>query len=60
MDRNAQLTELARHVQQVPGHTAKVAFADRGYLDEIATQPERDEGIEQQVIKLQAATNGND
>jgi len=54
----AQVAELARQVQEITGHTVKVAFADQGYTGEEAAQAARDEGVELQVIKLQEAKNG--
>ena len=52
------MADLARQVQEITGHTVKVAFADQGYTGEDAAQAARDEGIELQVIKLQAAKKG--
>jgi hypothetical protein len=49
------MAELARQVQEITGHTVKVAFADQGYTGEEAAQAARDEGVELQVIKLQEA-----
>jgi Transposase DDE domain len=48
----AQVAKLARQVQQVTGHTVKVAFADQGYTGEEPAQAARDESIELQIIKL--------
>lgn len=45
--------ELARQVQQVTGHTVKVASADQGYTGKEPAQAALDEGIEVQVIKLE-------
>ncbi len=55
----AQVAELARQVQEITGHTVKVAFADQGYTGEEAAQAARDEGVELQVIKSSAALAGS-
>ena len=54
----AQVAELARQVQQVTGHTVKVAFADQGYTGKEPAQAALDEGIELQVIKLEETKKG--
>src|SRR6201997_786769 len=54
----AQGAEVARQVQEITGHTVKVAFADQGYTGEDAAQAARNEGIDLQVIKLQEAKKG--
>lgn len=54
----AQVAELARQIQQVTGHTVKVAFADQGYTGKEPAQAALDEGIELQVIKLEEAKKG--
>ena len=42
----AQVAELAGQVQQVTGHTVKVAFADQGYTGKEPAQAALDGGIE--------------
>ncbi|RKE34098.1 transposase [Paraburkholderia sp. BL23I1N1] len=54
----AQVTELARQVQQATGETVKVAFADQGYTGEAPAQAARAQGIDLQVIKLDEAKKG--
>ena len=54
----AQVSELARRVQQATGQTVKVAFADQGYTGEEPAQAALDEGMELQVIKLAEAKKG--
>jgi transposase len=54
----ALVAKLARQVQQVTGHTVKMAFADQGYTGKEPAQAARDEGNELQVIKLEEAKKG--
>jgi transposase len=54
-EQRAQVAELADRVQQVTGHTVKIAFADRGYTGKQPAQAALDECIELPVIKLEEA-----
>ncbi len=54
----AQVSELARRVQQATGQMVKVAFAEQEYTGEEPAQTALDEGMELQVIKLAEAKKG--
>lgn len=54
----AQVSKLAKEVQEITGHTVEVAFADQGYTGEDAEQAAAEEGIRLEVVKLPEAKKG--
>lgn len=54
----AQVSELARKVQEVTGGTVEVAFVDQGYTGEDAARQAAAEGIELEVVKHTEAKRG--
>lgn len=54
----AQVTELARKVQEVTGESVEVAFVDQGYTGEQAAEDAKAEGIRLEVVKLPTAKRG--
>src|SRR6266849_299528 len=48
----AQVGKLAQAVQDVTGHTVKLAFVDQGYTGNAAAQAAEEQGMQLEVIKL--------
>ena len=54
----AQVSELARAVQEVTGESVEVAFVDQGYTGDDAAQAAQEHGIRLEVVKLSEAKRG--
>jgi transposase len=54
----AQVSELAKRVQEETGGTVKIAFVDQGYTGENATDATEEHGIKLEVVKLPMANRG--
>jgi transposase len=54
----AQVSELARRVQEETGETVQVAFVDQGYTGENAAAAAAAHGIKLEVVKLPTAKRG--
>jgi transposase len=54
----AQVSELAKKVQEVTGGTIQIAFVDQGYTGEDAAQQAAQEGIKLEVVKHTEAKKG--
>jgi transposase len=54
----AQVSELAKKVQEVTGGTVEVAFVDQGYTGEDAARDAKQEGIRLEVVKHTEAKRG--
>lgn len=54
----AQVSELAKKVQEVTGGTVQIAFVDQGYTGEDAAQQAAQEGIKLEVVKHTEAKKG--
>jgi transposase len=54
----AQVGKLAQAVQDVTGHTVKLAFVDQGYTGEVPAQEAKEQGMQLEVIKLPHAKRG--
>src|ERR1700687_5970349 len=54
----AQVGKLAQAVQDVTGHTVKLAFVDQGYTGDAAAQAAQEQGMQLEVIKLPHAKHG--
>lgn len=54
----AQITTLAKQVQDVTGNTVEVAFVDQGYTGEQAATDAAEQGMRLEVVKLPEAKRG--
>jgi transposase len=54
----AQVTELAKRVQEETGETVEIAFVDQGYTGENAAEAAEEHGIKLEVVKLPTAKRG--
>jgi transposase len=54
----AQVSELAKRVQEETGETVKIAFVDQGYTGENAAGAAAEHGIKLEVVKLPTAKRG--
>ena len=54
----AQVSELAKRVQEETGETVEVAFVDQGYTGENAADAAEEHGIKLEVVKLPTAKRG--
>jgi transposase len=54
----AQVSELAKRVQEETGETVEIAFVDQGYTGENAADAAEEHGIKLEVIKLPTAKRG--
>jgi transposase len=54
----AQVSELAKKVQEVTGGAVQIAFVDQGYTGEDAAQQAEQEGIKLEVVKHTEAKKG--
>jgi transposase len=54
----AQVSELAKRVQEETGETAEIAFVDQGYTGENAADAAEEHGIKLEVVKLPTAKRG--
>jgi transposase len=54
----AQVSELAKRVQEETGETVKIAFVDQGYTGENAADAAAEHGIKLEVVKLPTAKRG--
>ena len=54
----AQVTELAKAVQEATGQAVEVAYVDQGYTGPEAAEAAKEQGIRLQVVKLPEAKKG--
>ena len=54
----AQVSELAKRVQEETGETVEIAFVDQGYTGENAADAAEEHGIKLEVVKLPTAKRG--
>jgi transposase len=54
----AQVSELAKRVQEETGQTVEIAFVDQGYTGENAADAAQEHGIRLEVVKLPTAKRG--
>jgi transposase len=54
----AQISELAKRVQEETGETVEIAFVDQGYTGENAADAAEEHGIKLEVVKLPTAKRG--
>jgi transposase len=54
----AQVSELAKRVQEETGETVEIAFVDQGYTGENAADAAQEHGIKLEVVKLPTAKKG--
>lgn len=54
----AQVSELARRVQEETGETIEIAYVDQGYTGETAANAAQEHGILLEVVKLSTAKRG--
>jgi transposase len=54
----AQVSELAKRVQEETGETVEIAFVDQGYTGENAADAAAEHGIKLEVVKLPTAKRG--
>ena len=54
----AQVSELAKKVQEVTGGTVEIAFVDQGYTGDDAARQAEQEGIKLEVVKHKEAKRG--
>ncbi len=54
----AQVSELAKEVQEATGGTVEIAYVDQGYTGDDAEQQAAEEGIKPLVVKQQEAKRG--
>jgi transposase len=54
----AQVSELAKRVQEETGETVEIAFVDQGYTGENAAEAAEEHGIKLEVVKLPTARRG--
>jgi transposase len=54
----AQVSELAKRVQEETGQTVEIAFVDQGYTGENAADAAEEHGIKLEVVKLPTAKRG--
>jgi transposase len=54
----AQVSELAKRVQEETGETVEIAFVDQGYTGENAADAAEEHGIKLEVVKLPTAKKG--
>ena len=54
----AQVSELAKRVQEETGETVEIAFVDQGYTGENAADAAEEYGIKLEVVKLPTAKRG--
>jgi transposase len=54
----AQVSELAKRVQEETGETVEIAYVDQGYTGENAADAAGEHGIRLEVVKLPAAKRG--
>jgi transposase len=54
----AQVSELAKRVQEETGETVEIAFVDQGYTGENAAEAAEERGIKLEVVKLPTAKRG--
>ena len=54
----AQVSELAKRVQDETGETVEIAFVDQGYTGENAADAAEEHGIKLEVVKLPTAKRG--
>jgi transposase len=54
----AQVSELAKRVQEETGETVKIAYVDQGYTGETAADAAGEHGIKLEVVKLPTAKRG--
>jgi transposase len=54
----AQVSELAKRVQEETGETVEIAFVDQGYTGENAADAAEERGIKLEVVKLPTAKRG--
>jgi transposase len=54
----AQVSELAKRVQEETGETVEIAFVDQGYTGETAAEAAEERGIKLEVVKLPTAKRG--
>jgi transposase len=54
----AQVSELAKRVQEETGETVEIAYVDQGYTGENAADAAREHGIKLEVVKLPTAKRG--
>ena len=54
----AQVSELAKRVQEETGETVEIAYVDQGYTGENAADAAGEHGIKLEVVKLPTAKRG--
>jgi transposase len=54
----AQVSELAKRVQEETGETIEIAYVDQGYTGENAADAAQEHGIKLEVVKLPTAKRG--
>jgi transposase len=54
----AQVSEIAKRVQEETGETVDIAFVDQGYTGEKAAEAAEEHGIKLEVMKLPTAKRG--
>ena len=54
----AQVSELAKRVQEETGETVEIAYVDQGYTGEYAADAAEEHGIKLEVVKLPTAKRG--
>jgi transposase len=54
----AQVSEIAKRVQEETGETVEIAFVDQGYTGENAAEAAEEHGIKLEVVKLPTAKRG--
>lgn len=54
----AQVSELAKRVQEETGETVEIAFVDQGYTGENAAEAAEEHGLKLEVVKLPTAKRG--
>src|SRR5215475_3933800 len=54
----AQVSELAKRVQEETGETVEIAYVDQGYTGENAAEAAEEHGIKLEVVKLPTARRG--
>jgi transposase len=54
----AQVSELAKRVQEETGETVEIAYVDQGYTGENAADAAQEHGIKLEVVKLPTAKRG--
>jgi transposase len=54
----AQVSELAKRMQEETGETGEIAFVDQGYTGENAADAAEEHGIKLEVVKLPTAKRG--